>query len=473
MRYAIIFLACLVGACQPAEDSSASAAASFGLPDFTVLVEENSPAVVNISTRIDAANVPKGMQQQVPDFLKRFFDGLQQGQGGDVPDTAPQPAESSGSGFIIGADGFILTNRHVVADADHIIVRLSDRRELEAELVGEDVRSDLALLKVDASDLPTLKIGSSEKLKVGEWVLAIGAPFGFDSSVTAGIVSAKGRSLPSENYVPFIQTDVAINPGNSGGPLFNLAGEVVGINSQIISRNGGYMGLSFAIPIDIAMDVVAQLKETGKVSRGWLGVMIQPVERDLAPSFGLDKPTGALISRVFPESPAERAGLQAGDVILTLDGEEIEESSELPQVVGLLASGEKVDARLMRDGELVTLTIEIGDLPDDAEARFGGAAPTNEASVTGVLGITITSLTAQLREQQDVEGGVLVQSVVDGPAKTAGIRSGDVILSLNNRPTDTPEAFVEQLAALPKTGTVAVLVFRDGGSRFVAVKLGE
>jgi serine protease Do len=463
MRYAVILFVCLLSACRPAESNGT-------LPDFTALVEKNAPAVVNISTSIDPGKAQQNMQQQVPDFLKRFFEGLEQGQG---PDMAPQPAESSGSGFIIGDDGYILTNRHVVAGADHIIVRLSDRRELEAELVGQDERSDIALLKVEASGLPTLTVGSSEQLKVGEWVLAIGAPFGFDSSVTAGIVSAKGRSLPSENYVPFIQTDVAINPGNSGGPLFNLDGEVVGINSQIISRNGGYMGLSFAIPIDIAMDVVAQLKDKGRVSRGWLGVMIQPVDRDLAASFGLDKPTGALVSRVLPGSPAETAGVQAGDVILSFNGEEIEESSELPQVVGLLSSGTKAQAKVMRDGERTTLTIEIGDLPDDAEARFGGAAPSNERADTGALGLTVAPLTPQDRQQRDVDGGVLVKKVADGPAQEAGIRAGDVILSLNNRPTDTPEAFAEQVKTLPKAGAVAVLVFRDGDSRFVAVKLGS
>ena len=312
MRYALLLLIGLLAACQPAASNN-------GLPDFTGLVEENSPAVVNIATSIDPSKAETSVREQVPDFLRKFFEGMQEQE---IPDQ-PHQAEATGSGFIIEEDGYILTNRHVVDGADHIIVRLSDRRELEAELVGQDERSDLALLKVDADDLPTVKIGSSAKLKVGEWVLAIGAPFGFDSSVTAGIVSAKGRSLPSENYVPFIQTDVAINPGNSGGPLFNLDGDVVGINSQIISRNGGYMGLSFAIPIDIAMDVVAQLKDKGRVSRGWLGVLIQPVDRDLAPSFGLDKPTGALVSQVLADSPAAAAGIQAGDVILKFNGEDI------------------------------------------------------------------------------------------------------------------------------------------------------
>lgn len=462
MRYAFVLFAVLLSACQPAVSTG-----TVGLPDFTVMVEENAPAVVNISTSMDVEPVPQQMPEQLPDFLRRFFDGMEQ-----QPEMGALPAESTGSGFIIGQDGYILTNRHVVSGSDRIIVRLSDRRELDAELIGEDERSDLALLKVEAEDLPTLRIGSSADLKAGEWVLAIGAPFGFESSVTAGIVSAKGRSLPSENYVPFIQTDVAINPGNSGGPLFNLKGEVVGINSQIVSRNGGYMGLSFAIPIDIAMDVVAQLKARGKVSRGWLGVLVQPVDRGLALSFGLDKPTGALISQVLEGSPAEQAGLQTGDVILEFDGEEIEESSELPQVVGLLLAGSRADAQVMRDGERILISIEIGDLPDDAEQRFsGGEMLPAETEKVGVLGLIVVPLSDEARQRLEVTSGVLIESVTDGPAQAAGLRPGDVVLSLNNKEVSNPDVFAEQVAALPETGTVPVLILRDGGSRFIALKL--
>ena len=357
----------------------------------------------------------------------------------------------------------------MVDGADRIIVRLSDRRELEATLVGQDPRSDLALLKVEADDLPTVQIGSSDKLKVGEWVLAIGAPFGFDSSVTAGIVSAKGRSLPSENYVPFIQTDVAINPGNSGGPLFNLDGEVVGINSQIISRNGGYMGLSFAIPIDMAMDVVAQLKDGGKVSRGWLGVLIQPVDRDLAASFGLDKPTGALVAQVLAESPAQKSGIQAGDVILRFNGEEIEESSELPQVVGLLPPGGSAKAEIMRDGKRETLTVTVGELPDDAEARF--SEDPDAPSDADALGLTVAPLSQQDRERLQLDHGVQVLSVADGPAADAGVEPGDIVLSLANQTILSPEQFAGQVAALPSSGTVPMLISRDGNSRFLALQL--
>lgn len=307
------------------------------LPEFTELVEQASPAVVNISTRQVIPTQAAGMQQMpdlegLPPMFREFFErSIPQ-----LPQQAPRQrqAQSLGSGFIISADGYVLTNNHVVADADEIVVRLSDRSELEAKLVGADPRTDVALLKVEGKNLPTVKLGKSEALKVGEWVVAIGSPFGFDHSVTAGIVSAKGRSLPDENYVPFIQTDVAINPGNSGGPLFNLDGEVVGINSQIFTRSGGFMGLSFAIPIDVAMNVADQLKAEGKVSRGWLGVVIQEVNKDLAETFGLDKPAGALVAQVLENGPAAKGGLQVGDVILALDGQPILVSADLPHLVG-------------------------------------------------------------------------------------------------------------------------------------------
>ena len=311
------------------------------LPEFTELVEEASPAVVNISTRQNLPQREAAVQGQMPDleglppmfreFFERNVPQMPRGPGGRQRD-----AQSLGSGFIISDDGYVLTNNHVVADADEIIVRLSDRSELEAKLIGADPRTDVALLKVEGKGLPTVKLGKSQALKVGEWVLAIGSPFGFDHSVTAGIVSAKGRSLPNESYVPFIQTDVAINPGNSGGPLFNLDGEVVGINSQIFTRSGGFMGLSFAIPIDVAMDVANQLKSEGKVSRGWLGVVIQEVNKDLAESFGLDKPAGALVAQVLEEGPAAKGGLQVGDVILSLNGQPIIMSADLPHLVGAL-----------------------------------------------------------------------------------------------------------------------------------------
>lgn len=433
-----------------------------GLPDFVSLVEQNAPVVVNISTEVDPRQPDEAMEQRIPEMFRHFFEGM------DELFQPPQPeGESMGSGFIISDDGYILSNYHVVAGADRIIVRLQDRRELQAELVGHDERSDIVLLKVEAEDLPAATIGSSDALRVGEWVLAIGAPFGFESSVTAGIVSAKGRALPSENYVPFIQTDVAINPGNSGGPLFNLAGEVVGINSQIISRNGGYMGLSFAIPIDMAMDVVRQLQETGRVSRGWLGVMIQSVDRELATSFGLDKPTGALVAEVLKGSPAAQAGLQPGDVITRFNGEEIEDSSELPQVVGLLSPGSEAPAELMRDGEAMTLMVTVGELPDDAEAQF----QTSRVNESSPLGLTVEALSEAVRDELKLDAGVRVTRVEDGPAARAGVQEGDVLVSLNGKPLVSVEAFAEAVAELPASGSVPLLISRNGGSRFLALPL--
>lgn len=435
------------------------------LPDFTEMVKKHGPAVVNIST-VQKASGQGQLEQRVPEFFRRFFDDLE-----DQFEIPRPESESLGSGFIIESDGYILTNYHVVMNASEIIVRLQDRRELEAELVGSDPQSDLALLKVDAEGLPTVEIGSSADLEVGEWVLAIGAPFGFESTVTAGIVSAKGRSLPNENYVPFIQTDVAINPGNSGGPLFNLDGEVVGINSQIVSRSGGFMGLSFAIPIDMAMDVVRQLKKNGKVSRGWLGVLIQGIDRDLAQSFGLKKPVGALVARVVPDSPAAEAGFQAGDVVLSFDGREVEVSSELPHIVGRIEPGTEVQAEVLRDGERITLEVTVGELPEDmAKAGPGRAAPDGGAEGRTSLGLAVEPLPQDQQRQLEVEQGVLVTDVLSGPAASAGIRPGDVVVSLDNQPVSSPEQFHEIAGALEPGRTVPVLINRNGNPRFLALR---
>jgi len=455
MRIILFVVLYLVAGCQPQAST---------LPDFTGLVEANAPAVVNISAE---QKRPTMSQQQVPEMFRRFFDGM------DDFFRSPSPeGESVGSGFLISSDGFILTNHHVIANAERIIVRMQDGSEKDAELVGSDPRSDMALLKVDGRKLPTVKIGSSEKLKVGEWVLAIGAPFGFDSTVTAGIVSAKGRNLPSENYVPFIQTDVAINPGNSGGPLFNLKGEVVGINSQIVSRSGGFMGLSFAIPIDMAMDVVAQLKENGKVSRGWLGVLIQPVDRELAQSFGLDKPAGALVSQVLPGSPAEQAGIQVGDVIVRFNGRDIGPSGQLPQVVGVLSPGTKADAVVMRDGKRRTLKLTVGELPDDLDGALRDATAPKAASDMS-LGLRVEVLGTEELASLKIAQGVRIQEVVEGPAAQAGIRPGDVLVSLNGKPIDTPDTLRSVVKSLPAKGIVPVLIQREGSPRFLALRLGE
>ena len=453
--------------------------ARLGLPDFTGLVKEASPAVVNISTTQKVPTrhpgLPEGLQiPDIPegplgDLFRHFFgEGEPDAPGGPAPES--REARSLGSGFIITPDGYILTNNHVVKDADEIIVRLSDRRELIAEVVGLDERSDVALLKIDADNLPVARVGKSEVLDVGAWVLAIGSPFGFDYSATAGIVSAKGRSLPRENYVPFIQTDVAINPGNSGGPLYNLDGEVVGVNSQIYSRTGGFMGLSFAIPIEVAMEVAQQLKEKGRVSRGWLGVIIQDVTRDLAESFGMRKPMGALIAQVMPDSPAEKSGLMVGDVIMEFNGRDVVSSTDLPPIVGRTPVGDKVPVLVMREGKQTRLRVQLGELPEDEVKVAASQAP--KATMTRRLDITVTDLTDQQRKEMELgTEGVLVEQVERGAAAEAGIRRGDIILRLNHQPVQSAKDFERLVKDLPAGGTVPVLVQRRGGPTFLALKV--
>lgn len=440
------------------------------LPDFTPLVEDASPAVVNISTK---QNQPvRGAQAQMPDLegippmFREFFErGMPQ-----RPDRRRE-AQSLGSGFIISKDGYVLTNNHVVADADEIIVRLPDRSEMQAKLVGADPRSDVALLKIEGDKLPIVKIGSSEALKAGEWVVAIGSPFGFDHTVTAGVVSATGRSLPNESYVPFIQTDVAINPGNSGGPLFNLKGEVVGINSQIFTRSGGFMGLSFAIPIDVAMDVANQLREDGKVSRGWLGVVIQEVNKDLAESFGLDRPAGALVAQVMDGGPAAKGGLQVGDVILSVNGKTIDMSGDLPHLVGSMKPGSKATLEVVRDGQRKSLSIGIGALPEDGElaASTGDSGSTTKSN--NRLGVAVTDLTDAQRQQLEIKGGVAITEVTQGPAAMIGMRPGDVITHLNNEAIDSVKKFTQVVKDLPKNRSVSMRVLRDGRASFITFKL--
>jgi len=450
------------------------------LPDFTALVESNSPSVVNISTK-QHKSVPSRLnrQFQIPDlpegsplneFFRHFF-----GEGGPGAPSESEPREydarSLGSGFIISDDGYIMTNFHVVNGADEILVRLSDRREYLAKVIGMDKTSDVALLKIDAKGLPQVKIGTTRNLKVGEWVLAIGSPFGFDHSVTAGIVSAKGRSLPNENYVPFIQTDVAINPGNSGGPLFNLNGEVVGINSQIYSRTGGFMGLSFAIPIELAMNVVDQLRTSGEVKRGWLGVMIQDVTRELAESFGMKYPYGALIARVVPGSPSEKAGLEVGDVILKYNGTKLESSSMLQHLVGASSIDKPAELEILRDGERKTVQVNIGELKADL-AQIDG--PTQESlSRLGMSVLELEDLDSDIRSQYKLNDikGVFVQSVNDGAAKSAGIEPGDVIQMINRVRVSTVKEFDQAVKKLPKGATVAVLIYRRNGARFIPLQV--
>jgi len=446
------------------------------LPAFADLVEENGKAVVNISTRQKTqGNDPWnqlrkefGNEFHIPEgspfgeLFKRFLGGR-----GSAPRPPSEPS-SLGSGFIISEDGYIITNHHVVAGADEILVRLSDKRELSAKIIGSDETSDIALLKVDANNLPVVNIGTSENLRVGEWVLAIGSPFGFDHSATAGIVSAKGRSLPSANYVAFIQTDVAINPGNSGGPLFNLDGDVVGINSQIYSRTGGFMGLSFSIPIEVAMEVVSQIKKTGSVHRGWLGVYIQEITHEIAQSFNLDKPVGALVSQVIENSPAEKAGLKAGDIILSFNKKPILDSANLPPLVGRVPVGSEIDLKLLRNGQNKTLTVIIEALPSDDKPVI--ASNKYSAPSLNRLGVDVIELDANTK--QLLGRGVLVSQIAaQGIAAQAGFMKGDIVMQIDRVNIRNVADFREKVAKLPVGRMIPVLLHRRGANQFVVMKL--
>ncbi|MDR2000575.1 MAG: DegQ family serine endoprotease [Zoogloeaceae bacterium] len=455
--------------------SALFAVLAFGqsLPDFTELAEKQGPAVVNVST----TQVIKGQgfthsfpfDEDDPSFdlFRRFLPH-------PMPDLPREfKNQSLGSGFIISADGFVLTNAHVVDKADDVVVKLTDKREFKAKVIGADKRTDVALLKIEAANLPVVKMGDPARLKVGEWVVAIGSPFGFDSSVTAGIVSAKGRSLPQENYVPFIQTDVAINPGNSGGPLFNMKGEVVGINSQIYSRSGGFMGLSFAIPIDVAMEIQDQLRASGKVSRGRLGVLIQDVTTELAESFGLATPEGALIASVEKGSPAEKAGMEVGDVILKYDGKPIGRSSDLPRLVGSTKPGARATVQIWHNGSTRDLAVTVGEMPDEkavAQARHGGKG--NELTANR-LGLVLSELSAMQKKKTGLEHGLLVESIVSGGGRT-DLRSGDILLSLISKGVQTELKSIEQfnglLTQFDKSSILTLLVLRGEARVFITIR---
>lgn len=439
-----------------------------GLPDFTDLVEKQGASVVNIST----TQIIRGQQglPNIPEndpfyeFFRRFAPQMPR----------EQESQSLGSGFIISSDGFIMTNAHVVDSADKITVRLTDKREFPAKVIGSDKRTDVALLKIDAAGLPKVSIGDPNMLKVGEWVVAIGSPFGFDSSVTAGIVSAKGRFLPQENFVPFIQTDAAINPGNSGGPLFNMAGEVVGINSQIYTRSGGSMGLSFAIPIDVATQVVDQLRTTGKVTRGRIGVTIQEVTRELAESFGLSKPAGALVSSVEKNGPADKAGIQVSDVILKFDGKPVNSSGDLPRLVAATKPGSKAVIELWRKGESKQITVVVGEMPEDGKIAQAGKKQTDDGAATiARLGIAVSELSKEQLEELGVGGGMLVEEVKGAAARAAGLQHGDVLLAIGNTPIRSLKQFNELIRQIPKGKNVALLVRRGDDASYVAIRLDE
>lgn len=457
----------LVGTTLLAFALAGSAGAVGLLPDFSNVVETTGDAVVNIATthRAEEAAAEPGAVRPFDELFRRFF--------GDQAPDAPEPGDdtvSTGSGFIISTDGFIITNHHVVRGADEILVTLADGRQYDARLVGYDEETDLALLRIDASALPVVRTGDSSRLRVGEWVLAIGSPFGFEHSVTAGIVSAKARSLRTERFVPFIQTDVAINPGNSGGPLFNLEGEVVGVNSQIYSRNGGYQGVSFAIPIEVALDVVSQLRDDGRVRRGWLGVNIQDVSRDLARSFGLDRPQGALVSRVRDDSPAKRAGLLVGDVIVELDGRPVERSAMLPQLIGSVRPQEDVRLVVLRNGERIPVVVRLEEAPG---LRVAVTPESVGAASDGRLGVQVADLEDSRRRFEELsEYGVLVTQVDEGAARRGGLREGDVILRVDRIWVRDAVHFAELAAAMPATRPVAFLVQRSGVPVFLAVERG-
>ena len=437
------------------------------LPDFTDIVEASAPAVVKILVEYESDN-PRYQEQmeELPEYLRRFFE-FREGP------RAPRDRAGMGSGFIVSADGYVVTNNHVVEDARNILVRLPDRQEYDATLVGTDPRSDLAVLKIDAQDLPVLALADEAEVKVGQWVLAIGSPFGLDFSVTAGIVSALGRSLPTEtgdNYVPFIQTDVAINPGNSGGPLFNLEGEVIGVNSQIFTRSGGSIGLSFAIPSAVVSNVVAQIQKNGVVERGWLGVSIQDVDRNLADSFGLDRPRGALIAQVGSDSPAERGGLLAGDVIIQFDSQQIETSADLPHVVGLIAPGTRCEVVIVREGVEKTLEIEVGGLAADQVARVGPNVVSD--GTVNILGMRIAPAEPEALAELGLAGGVQVVAINSGsPAADAGVREGDILTRLGSRPVGRIRDLDGVSDELVPGASVPARLIRGGSPLFIGIRV--
>ncbi len=444
------------------------------LPDFTDLVEKQAATVVNISATTNAHPAinnpgPPSSQDNDPmfDFFRRFGIPIMPGPGQQGP---IGESHSMGSGFIVSQDGYILTNTHVVQGADEVMVALQDKREFKAKVIGIDRKTDVAVLKIDASGLPTVKIGDSNKVKVGEWVVAIGSPFGFESTVTKGIVSAKGRSLPQETLVPFIQTDVPINPGNSGGPLFNMKGEVIGINSQIYSRTGGFMGLSFAIPIDVALQVSDQLRVNGKVSRGWLGVVIQEVTKELADSFGLGKPRGALVVSVQKGTPADKSGIHPSDIILSFDGKPINTQEDLPRIVSATKSGSKVAIQIWRKGATMDLMVTVGEMPMEKSVQNEMTpGKRHQAGAAGKLGLNLADLTAEQRKELDITGGVLVEEA-SGAAAKAGLQNGDVILSINNSEIHSVQEFNQTLAHLDPKKMLALLVKRGDNAEFMTLK---
>ncbi len=435
------------------------------LPNFTSIVDDNIDAVVIVNAKKNIDN-NTSLQPNIPEQFKPFFDRFFENN--PIPNEQYRQTPSFGSGFIISSDGYIMTNNHVVAGADEITITLNDESIHNAKLIGSDKRSDLALLKINMDNLPVVKIGNSSDLKLGEWVLAIGSPFGFDRTVTAGIVSGKKRNLPNENYVPYIQTDVAINPGNSGGPLFNLDGEVVGVNAQIYTRSGGFMGVSFAIPSETLRDVYNQLKNSGRVKRGWLGIFIQQVDKELAESFGLDRPKGALVARILDDSPASKADIRQGDVILKFANQNINKSKDLPLLVGTTEVNSVIKIELMRNNKIITKFITIEELPEDK-----AIAKMQESTVdfTTVSGITVKDIDDSIKKSLNILGGVRVENISSLQRNSSKIRINDVITKINGTSVLNTKNFKSIVSSLKTNSTANILVYRDTSPIFLAIKI--
>jgi serine protease Do len=439
-------------------------------PNFTEVVEKNIPAVVIVHAKkkiLGNNNINQSIPN-LPEELKPFLDKFFDGENGNPSE--PRKAPSFGSGFILTKDGYIMTNNHVIANSDEITITMSDQTELSAKLVGSDERSDLALLKVDADDLPTVNIGTSENLKLGEWVLAIGSPFGFDHTVTAGIVSGKKRNLPNESYVPYIQTDVAINPGNSGGPLFNLKGDVVGVNAQIYTRSGGFMGVSFAIPAETLSNVYKQLKKDGKVKRGWLGVYIQEVDKDLAISFGLDKPKGAVVAKILDKSPAQKSGLMQGDVILSFDNKDVNKSKDLPLLVGSTEVNRSVKVKILRNKSIIYKNITIEELPEDNQIASMREKPVDNKTISG---LTVSDINENTKKSLNIYGGIKVDEISSEQLNQSKIQVNDIITHINNKPIFNVKDFSKKIQNIKDNSVANLLVYRNSTPVYLAIKISK